>query len=80
MEQGFDVSASVDHVKDQDVAVDKLVEDDVVAHWKAAQTRSQFQIAVASQVWVVGKNAELAGNGIDEAIRNFNVAALGCQI
>ena len=74
-QQGLDISAAPEHLKNQHVVLFDAVDDDILAHGKTPQARAQILIAVASDVRVSGKKIETLGDGINEPVGNLDAAA-----
>lgn len=79
-EKRLDVPAAAQHAQNHDVMGLDSVDDDVLADGNAAQACAQIVVAAAADVGIFGNQQESVGDGIDQAIRNFDVASFGRDV
>jgi hypothetical protein len=62
-------------VENQHISAIGAVDDEVLAHGEASQTRAQIAIAPPAYVRVTGQQIKTLGNGLNQPVCNPNAAA-----
>src|ERR1039458_1390405 len=70
----------MDHAQDLNAVLLDGVDDDVFRYGEAAHAGAKLVLAAATDIGVTGEQEKAAGEGVDEAVGDFDAGAFGGDV
>src|ERR1039458_9625414 len=70
----------MDHAQDLNAVLLDGVDDDVFRYGEAAHAGAKLVLAAATDIGVTGEQEKAAGEGVDEAVSDFDAGAFGGDV
>src|SRR5258708_17254774 len=79
-QQGLNIPAPMDDVKNQNCVIFDAIDDDVVADGKSAQPRTQVQVTTTADPGVICQQREAISDIVDDSVGGLEAAAPGGDV